>query len=137
MIEKLWPNCELWLYKVNYIHQSIHQYPRSIQNNHLSLLGSQMRIFIRQHKLNGIEEIGFTRSISTHHNIVPGIKWIYNCLFSVGFKSLNNNLLDVHHFNIDTIWKINQRYFSQQYIMEMQQMLLMILSHVIKINWFL
>ena len=64
----------------------------------LSLLGSKMGIFIAENELNGVEEIGFARTITSNHYIVTGVKRFHNSLVPVGFESLNNNLLDEHDY---------------------------------------
>ena len=62
----------------------------------LSLFWPQVRVVIGKHELDGVEEVGLARAVSSHHDIVAGIKGLDDSLFSVGLEARDDHLFDVH-----------------------------------------
>ena len=55
-----------------------------------------MAVLITEYKLDGIEEVGLARTISTDHHIMTGVKGIDNSLLTIGLEALDDHLLDEH-----------------------------------------
>ena len=53
-----------------------------------------------EHKLDRVEKVGLSWTITAYNNIMTGIKWLHNSLFPVGFKALYNHLLYIHDYVI-------------------------------------
>ena len=55
-----------------------------------------MAVLITEYKLDGIEEVGLARTISTDHHIMTGVKRLDNSLLAIGLEALDDHLLDEH-----------------------------------------
>ena len=55
-----------------------------------------MAVLITEYKLDGIEEVGLARTISTDHHIMTGVKRLHNGLLAIGLEALDDHLLDEH-----------------------------------------
>ena len=55
-----------------------------------------MRVFVAQNELNGVEKVGFSRSISTDDDIVSRIERFHHGLVSIRLETLDDDLLDIH-----------------------------------------
>ena len=58
-----------------------------------------MAVFIAENKLDSIEEVRLSRTISADDHIVPRVKRLHNSLLAVGLEALNDHLLDEHPGN--------------------------------------
>ena len=55
-----------------------------------------MAVLITEYKLDGIEEVGLARTISTDHHVMTGVKRLDNGLLAIGLEALDDHLLDEH-----------------------------------------
>ena len=55
-----------------------------------------MAVLITEYKLDGIEEVGLARTISTDHHVMTRVKRLDNSLLAVGLEALDDHLLDEH-----------------------------------------
>ena len=55
-----------------------------------------MAVLITEYKLDGIEEVGLARTVSTNHHIMTGVKRLDNSLLAIGLEALDDHLLDEH-----------------------------------------
>ena len=55
-----------------------------------------MAVLITEYKLDGVEEVGLARTISTDHHIMTGVKRLHNRLLAIGLEALDDHLLDEH-----------------------------------------
>ena len=55
-----------------------------------------MAVLITEYKLDGIEEVGLARTVSTNHHIMTGVKRLDNGLLAIGLEALDDHLLDEH-----------------------------------------
>ena len=55
-----------------------------------------MAVLITENKLDGIEEVGLARTISTDHHVMTGVKRLDNSLLAIGLEALDDHLLDEH-----------------------------------------
>ena len=55
-----------------------------------------MAVLITEYKLDGIEEVGLARTISTNHHVMTGVKRLHNGLLAIGLEALDDHLLDEH-----------------------------------------
>ena len=55
-----------------------------------------MAVLITEYKLDGIEEVGLARTISTDHHVMTRVKRLDNSLLAIGLEALDDHLLDEH-----------------------------------------
>ena len=70
---------------------------RALMQECLPLFRPEVRVLVAEDELDGVEKVGLAGAISTNHNVVAGIKGLYDGLLPVGFESLDDHLLYVHH----------------------------------------
>ena len=58
-----------------------------------------MAVLITEYKLDGIEEVRLSRTISSNDHIVARIKGLHNRLLTIGLEALDDHLLDEHPGN--------------------------------------
>ena len=70
--------------------------PRALVQQCLSLLGPEVRVLVGQDELDRVEEVGFSRPVSTDDDVVSGVERLDDRLLAVGLEALDDDLLDVH-----------------------------------------
>lgn len=84
----------VWIVENDFDVRRQHSTARSLVQQGLALLGSQMGELITEHELDGKEEITFAWTIPADDDIVPFVEWLDHRLFTVTLESLDNNLCE-------------------------------------------